>query len=118
MFLGIVNHPQADEREGIPLLHQAGKSVFALRGHFAKQREILGKRNFQSRKLPVVDGVRFRGEDALRFVQGDARRKCLVRDGDMLGDIRDHLDALMEIFVEQVGTQLRIKNPGGKNDER
>jgi len=33
-----------------------------------------------------------------------------MRDGDVFRDIREHFDAPVNIFVQQVGTQLGIEN--------
>jgi len=37
-----------------------------------------------------------------------------MRNGDVLRDIRNHLDAILDVLVQQIGTQLRIENAAGK----
>ena len=59
-----------------------------------------------------------RGEDALGLFLRDSRRERLVRDSDVLRDILNHLDALLDVLVQQVGAKLGIENAPGKKNER
>ena len=38
-------------------------------------------------------------------------------DRDVLREIRNHFDALLDIFMQQIGAQLGIENTGGKKDQ-
>ncbi len=41
-----------------------------------------------------------------------------MRCTDVLGDVREHIDAAMQILVKNVGAELRIEKFSGENDER
>src|SRR5258706_86156 len=58
-----------------------------------------------------------RGQDAFGFLSLNPRRKCLMPDRDVLREIRNHFDALLDIFMQQIGAQLGIKNTGGEKDQ-
>jgi hypothetical protein len=49
-----------------------------------------------------MNGVGLGREDALRFRFGNPGREDLMCDGNMFGDIRDHRDALLEVFMQQI----------------
>ena len=38
-------------------------------------------------------------------------------DRDVLREIRYHLDALLDIFMQQIGAELGIENTGGEQDQ-
>src|SRR5882724_4813918 len=65
-----------------------------------------------------MNRVGLRGQDALGLLLRDPRRKCLMRNRDVLRDISNHIDALLDVLVEQVGAELGIEDAAGKKDER
>jgi hypothetical protein len=53
-----------------------------------------------------MNRVRLRRQDALRLLLGDASRKRSVCNGNVLRNIRNHLDAVLDIFVQEIGAKL------------
>ena len=41
-----------------------------------------------------------------------------MRKRDVLRDIRNHIDPLLDVFVEQIGAELGIEDAAGKKNER
>src|ERR1700730_18438890 len=62
--------------------------------------------------------MRFRGKYAFQFTFVDAGRRSGVGGGDMLGNIGEHVFTALHIFVEKIGSQLRIENTRGANSEQ
>ena len=64
-------------------------------------------------------GVGLIGEDCFRFLLlepfGPGSGICR---GDMLGNVANHFDAAVNVFVEEIGAELGVENSAGENDER
>ena len=41
-----------------------------------------------------------------------------MRNGDVLGDIRYHCNALLNILVQEIGAQLGVQNTAGQQYQR
>ena len=82
------------------MLQEPRKRVLARRGDLAKKRAIAGKTDVEAWQIPIVNRVGLRGQDALGLLLRDPWRECLMRNGDVLRDIRNHIDALLDVLVE------------------
>ena len=56
-------------------------------------------------------------QDTLRLVLRDTSRKRSVCDGNVLRDIRNHIDAVLDIFMQNIGAELRIEYASSKKNE-
>ncbi len=65
-----------------------------------------------------MDCVRLGRQDALRFVLRHASGENLVSDGNVLRDIRDHLNSLLDVLVQKIRAQLGIQNAARQKYER
>src|ERR1700730_597857 len=61
--------------------------------------------------------MRLRGEDELHPALGHTRRKRRMSGRDVLRNIGQHVFAALNVFVEKIGSELRIQNPGGTDGE-
>ena len=56
-------------------------------------------------------------QDTLRLVLRDTSRKRSVCDGNVFRDIRNHIDAVLDIFMQNIGAELRIEYASSKKNE-
>ena len=110
LTLAIHDSAQARQRERVSLLQESGKRSLASGTYFVKERNIVRETNTQSRKFTVMDGVRLRRQDTFRFFLGYPRGERFVRNSNVLRDIGNHFDAVVNVFMKEVGPQLRIQN--------
>ena len=68
-------------------------------------------------KFLIVNKMRLRGKDALRFLLGHILWQCSMRGGNVLGDVGHHGNAPVDVVVKQIGAQLRIQNLPCQDDE-
>ena len=71
-----------------------------------RKRLFVRKPYAQAGKLTVVNRMRLRRQNALRITLRDGGGQGLMGNGDVLGNIRKHINTLMNVFIEQVCAQL------------
>ena len=99
-------------------MQESGKRFLAGGSYLAKERGIIGETDAESGELLVMHCMRLCRQDALRFTLRDSGRERLMCDGNVLGDIRDHCNALLDILVQEIGAQLGIQNSARQKNER
>ena len=56
-------------------------------------------------------------QDTLRLVLRYTLRKRSVCDGNVFRDIRNHIDAVLDIFMQKIGAELRIEYASSKKNK-
>ncbi len=61
--------------------------------------------------------VRLGGKNAFDFLLAGAAQRRLVGGGNVLGHVAQGVDARVDVFIEQVGAELRIQNATGDDTQ-
>src|SRR5216683_4873427 len=65
-----------------------------------------------------MNRVGLRRQDSFRFFLRDRGGKRLMRYGNVCRNIRDHFHSAMNILIQEVSAELRVKNATHKKNER